>query len=105
MFKSTRFAALAMASLGALLSAGVQNRFAGPGAPRKLAPSIATRSWKMSRGQRKTVFPEQTPAQAKALKAAAQAKRDRKGAILTRNAERSAQGYHPDAKWSAMHTA
>lgn len=80
--------------LAALLSVGINNRFAAHAFDRKLAPAVKTRTWTQTKGGKvKTVFPGQTPAQKKAALAQAEEKRARRSLTAGRNARNSAEGY------------
>ena len=97
-----RFASLAMAGLAALLSTGVQNKMAAPH-QRTYAPAQPIRSFRFTKGgTRKTVYPDQTPAQGKAYLAAAKAKRARKAATLAANHAYAEANKQPIARYAAM---
>lgn len=98
-----RLASLAGLALASLLSTGVQNKMARHPGERSYAPAKPIRSFRFTKGgTRKTVFPGQTPVQAKAAQAAAKEKRARRALTAASNAKRSAEGYHPIARIAAM---
>lgn len=86
------------AALAAALTAGGPAVAPTQRARRSRSGATVRHTWKRT-GGRKAGYPGQTPEQKAYYLDRAQAKRDRRAINCTENAKRSAEGYHPVARW------